>query len=91
LLLKSLDKSEKILDETFNQIAVKTTPMMLELGQEATKNIQNGVKGLIDLHNSFQTIKQKELRNNKELNPEGEDEKVDEMTDGKGNKVDFDD
>lgn len=93
LLLKSLDKSEKVLDESFNQIAVKTTPVMLQLGQEAIKNIQNGVKALTDLHNAYQTVKQKELKNKKEENPEegGEGKEADKYTDKNGNKVGFDD
>lgn len=90
LLLKSLDKSDKIMDEIFAQIAVKTTPVMLQIGQEATKNIQNGVKALTDLHNAYQTVKQKEIRNIKESNPEGEGkEETDGMTDAEGNKLTF--
>lgn len=89
LLLKSLDKSDKIMDEVFSQIAVKTTPVMLQIGQEATRNIQNGVKALTDLHNAYQTVKQKELRNQKELNPDEEDKDKGKMKDAEGNELEF--
>ena len=87
LILKSLDKTEKVMDEIFNIISVKTTPVMLELGQESAKNLQQGVKTLTDLHNIYQGVKQKDIKNKKEL---GEvEEKDEEFKDSNGNPISF--
>lgn len=93
LLLKSLDKAEKIMDETFQMIAIKATVLNLELGQESIKNLQQGVKTLTDLHNTHQTVKQKELKNKKEegKGDEEEEKEKDKHTDKAGNKLTFKD
>lgn len=87
LILKSLDKTEKVLDAIFNLVSVNPTPLMLELGAESAKNLQTSAKNLTELHSTYQNVKQKRLKNKKEEAPEEEDKN--KFEDKHGNKLSF--
>lgn len=88
LILKTMDKSEKLMDEFFKHVAVKPTPIMLEAGQEAVKSVQQNVKTLVELHKLYQEIESKKIKNDREKgNTNPEEEKKD--VDANGNELQF--
>ncbi len=87
LILKTMDKSEKLMDEFFKHVAVKPNPIMLEAGQEAVKSVQQNVKTLVELHKLYQDIESKKIKNDREKGLVSEEEKKD--VDASGNELEF--